>query len=172
MRSSIALPISWAGATRSIAFASHLRAGGRRKDPTLTYRYILRNIGRKGDLTSKVRESLVSVGRVLLYLANEADNMKWQKEMRQQLKSMQRDVQSLSDHATYLGSKITFLLDAMIGVMSVEQNNIIKIFSVAAVALMPPTLIASIYGMNFRKCRSWMDYGYPLASPVWVGDIA
>jgi magnesium transporter len=137
---------------------------GRRKDHTVTYRYILRNIGRKGDLTSKVRESLVSVGRVLLYLANEADNMKWQKEMRQQLKTMQRDVQSLSDHATYLGNKITFLLDAMIGVMSVEQNNIIKIFSVAAVALMPPTLIASIYGMNFRKMPEleW-TYGYPLA---------
>ena len=63
---------------------------------------------------------------------------------------MQRDVQSLSDHATYLGNKVTFLLDAMLGVMSVEQNNIIKMFSVAAVVLMPPTLVASIYGMNFK----------------------
>ena len=63
---------------------------------------------------------------------------------------MQRDVQSLSDHATYLTNKITFLLDAMLGVVSIEQNNIIKIFSVAAVVLMPPTLVASIYGMNFK----------------------
>ena len=63
---------------------------------------------------------------------------------------MQRDVLSLSDHATYLTNKITFLLDAMLGVVTIEQNNIIKIFSVAAVALMPPTLIASIYGMNFK----------------------
>jgi magnesium transporter len=77
---------------------------GRRVDRTITYRYILKTIGRKGDLTSKVRESLVSVGRLLLYLANEADTMKWQKEMRTQLKSMQRDVQSLSDHATYLAN--------------------------------------------------------------------
>ena len=137
---------------------------GRRVDRTITYRYILKTIGRKGDLTSKVRESLVSIGRLVLYLANEADTMKWPKETRSQLKSMQRDVQSLSDHASYLGNKVTFLLDAMIGVMSVEQNNIIKIFSVAAVALMPPTLIASIYGMNFKHMPelSW-EYGYPMA---------
>jgi magnesium transporter len=142
---------------------------GRRVDRTITYRYILKTIGRKGDLTSKVRESLVSVGRLLLYLANEADTMKWQKEMRTQLKSMQRDVQSLSDHATYLANKVTFLLDAMIGVMSVEQNNIIKIFSVAAVALMPPTLIASIYGMNFKHMPEldW-SFGYPMAIVLMV----
>ncbi len=137
---------------------------GRRVDRTITYRYILRTIGRKGDLTSKVRESLVSIGRLVLFLANEADAMKWPKEMRTQLKSMQRDVQSLSDHATYLANKVTFLLDAMIGVMSVEQNNIIKLFSVAAVVLMPPTLIASIYGMNFKHMPelNW-EFGYPLA---------
>jgi magnesium transporter len=142
---------------------------GRRVDRTITYRYILKTIGRKGDLTSKVRESLVSIGRLVLYLANEADTMKWPKEMRSQLKSMQRDVQSLSDHATYLANKVTFLLDAMIGVMSVEQNNIIKIFSVAAVALMPPTLIASIYGMNFKHMPEldW-TFGYPLAIVLMV----
>src|SRR5262252_728056 len=115
-----------------------------------SYKEILRAIGRKGDLTSKVRESLVSIGRVLLYLANEADSMRWAKETRSQLRGMQRDVGSLSDHATYLSSKITFVLDAMLGVVSIEQNNIIKIFSIAAVVLMPPTLVASIYGMNFK----------------------
>lgn len=142
---------------------------GRRVDRTITYRYILKTIGRKGDLTSKVRESLVSIGRLVLFLANEADGMKWPKEMRQQLKSMQRDVQSLSDHVSYLGNKVTFLLDAMIGVMSVEQNNIIKTFSVAAVALMPPTLIASIYGMNFKNMPEldW-TFGYPMAIVIMV----
>jgi magnesium transporter len=142
---------------------------GRRTDRTITYRYILKAIGRKGDLTSKVRESLVSIGRLLLFIANEADAMKWPKEMRAQLKSMQRDVQSLSDHASYLGNKVTFLLDAMVGVMSVEQNNIIKIFSVAAVVLMPPTLIASIYGMNFKHMPEleW-TYGYPAAIGLMI----
>ena len=83
---------------------------------------------------------------------------------RAQLRGMQRDVQSLSDHATYLSNKITFLLDAMLGVVTIEQNNIIKIFSVAAVVLMPPTLVASIYGMNFKHMPEldW-TFGYPLA---------
>jgi magnesium transporter len=131
---------------------------------TRSHQDILKVIGRKGDLTSKVRESLVSIGRVLLYLANEADNMRWAKETRSQLRGMQRDVQSLSDHATYLSNKITFLLDAMLGVVFIEQNNIIKIFSIAAVVLMPPTLVASIYGMNFKHMPE-LDWtlGYPVA---------
>jgi magnesium transporter len=142
---------------------------GRRVDRTITYRYILKTIGRKGDLTSKVRESLVSIGRLVLFLANEAEALKWPKEMRTQLKSMQRDVQSLSDHASYLGNKITFLLDAMLGVMSVEQNNIIKIFSIAAVVLLPPTLVATIYGMNFKNMPElgW-EFGYPMALVLMV----
>jgi len=133
------------------------------------YRAILKAIGRKGDLTSKVRESLVSIGRVLLYLANEADTMKWAKDARGELRGMQRDVQSLSDHAAYLSNKITFLLDAMLGVVNLEQNNIIKLFSVVAVVFMPPTLIASIYGMNFKFMPElqW-EYGYLMAVVVMV----
>jgi magnesium transporter len=136
----------------------------RDKRASRSYNAIMRIIGRKGDLTSKARESLVSIGRLLLFLANEAEGMRWSKDTRLQLQSMQRDVQSLSDHATYLANKITFLLDAMLGVVSIEQNNIIKIFSVAAVVLMPPTLVASIYGMNFKHMPelNWV-YGYPLA---------
>jgi magnesium transporter len=131
---------------------------------TRSYNEILKAIGKKGDLASKVRESLVSIGRLLLYLANEADSMRWAKEARAQLRGMQRDVHSLSDHAAYLSNKIQFLLDAMLGVVTIEQNNVIKIFSVAAVALMPPTLIASIYGMNFRHMPE-LDWqlGYPIA---------
>ena len=133
------------------------------------YRAILKAIGRKGDLTSKVRESLVSIGRVLLYLANEADTMKWAKDARGELRGMQRDVQSLSDHAAYLSNKITFLLDAMLGVVNLEQNNTIKIFSVVAVVFMPPTLIASIYGMNFKYMPE-LDWvvGYPIALVLMV----
>ncbi len=138
-------------------------------DRTRNYNQILRMIGRKGDLASKVRESLVSIGRLLLYLANEADTMRWAKEPRAQLRGMQRDVQSLSDHAAYLSNKIQFLLDAMLGVVTIEQNNIIKTFSVAAVALMPPTLIASIYGMNFKHMPELNWYlGYPVAIVLMV----
>ena len=105
----------------------------------------------------------------MLFVANEADVMKWPKEQRAMLKGMQRDVGSLSDHATYLSNKIQFLLDAMLGVVNLQQNNIIKIFSVAAVVFMPPTLIASIYGMNFHAMPelSW-EFGYPFAVILMV----
>jgi magnesium transporter len=84
--------------------------------------------------------------------------------MREQLKTMQRDVTSLTDHASYLSNKIIFMLDAMLGVVNLEQNNIIKLFSVMAVVLMPPTLIASIYGMNFKDMPELQWHlGYPLA---------
>jgi magnesium transporter len=128
------------------------------------YADILTAIGRKGDLTSKVRESLVSIGRVVTFVSAAVDGVKWSKDMREQLKTMQRDVASLTDHASYLSSKITFVLDAMLGVVNLEQNNIIKLFSVMAVVLMPPTLIASIYGMNFKSMPELEHpLGYPLA---------
>src|SRR5215470_5455503 len=128
------------------------------------YSQILITIGRKGDLTSKVRESLVSIGRLVAFLSAVVEGVKWSKDMREQLKTMQRDVHSLTDHASYLSNKITFTLDAMLGVVNLEQNNIIKLFSVMAVVLMPPTLIASIYGMNFKIMPEleW-EHGYDFA---------
>jgi len=138
--------------------------GAARTGHAKRYSDILIAIGRKGDLTSKVRESLVSIGRVVTFVAAAVDGVKWSKEMREQLKTMQRDVVSLTDHASYLSNKITFVLDAMLGVVNLEQNNIIKLFSVMAVVLMPPTLIASIYGMNFKLMPEleWI-HGYPMA---------
>ena len=135
----------------------------------LSYKDILKAIGSKGDLTSKVRESLVSIGRLLLFLANEAEGMRWSKDVRLQLQAMQRDVLSLSDHATYLANKIQFLLDALLGVVTLEQNNVIKIFSIAAVVLLPPTLVGTIYGMNFKNIPEldW-HYGYPMALIMMV----
>ena len=138
--------------------------GAARTGHAKRYSDILIAIGRKGDLTSKVRESLVSIGRVVTFVAASVDGIKWSKEMREQLKTMQRDVTSLTDHASYLSNKITFVLDAMLGVVNLEQNNIIKLFSVMAVVLMPPTLIASIYGMNFKIMPElqW-EHGYLFA---------
>ena len=138
--------------------------GAARTGHAKRYSDILIAIGRKGDLTSKVRESLVSIGRVVTFVAASVDGIKWSKDMREQLKTMQRDVASLTDHASYLSNKITFVLDAMLGVVNLEQNNIIKLFSVMAVVLMPPTLIASIYGMNFKGMPEleW-EHGYPYA---------
>ena len=139
-------------------------------DQSQSYQAILRAIGRKGDLNSKVRESLVSIGRLVIFLANEAEGLKLQKDQRTLVQSMARDVASLTDHATFLANKITFLLDALLGMVSLEQNNVIKIFSVVAVVLMPPTLIASIYGMNFKHMPE-LDWtlGYPLALLLMLG---
>jgi magnesium transporter len=143
--------------------------GAARTGHAKRYSDILIAIGRKGDLTSKVRESLVSIGRVVTFVTAATDGVKWSKDMREQLKTMQRDVTSLTDHASYLSNKITFVLDAMLGVVNLEQNNIIKLFSVMAVVLMPPTLIASIYGMNFKMMPEleW-EHGYPLALVMMV----
>jgi magnesium transporter len=129
-----------------------------------TYQEVLKTIGKKGDLNSKVRESMVSIGRLVLFLANEAEGLKLQKDQRSLVKSMARDTASLADHTTFLANKITFLLDATLGMVSLEQNNVIKIFSVVAVVLLPPTMIASIYGMNFRHMPEleW-PFGYPFA---------
>ncbi len=144
-------------------------AGNGTQTTSLSYKDMLKANGSHGDLNSKVRESLVSIGRLLLFLANEAEGMRWPKDVRLQLQSMQRDVLSLSDHSTYLNSKIQFLQDAVVGIVNIEQNNIIKIFSIAAVAMMPPTLIASIYGMNFKAIPEleWI-YGYPYAVVLMI----
>src|ERR1700755_1675357 len=147
--------------------------GAARTGHAKRYSDILIAIGRKGDLTSKVRESLVSIGRVVTFVAAAVDGVKWSKEMREQLKTMKRDVASLTDTPAYVSNKITFILDAMLGVVNLEQNNIIKLFSVMAVVLMPPTLIASVYGMNF-KVMPELDWahGYPMALVMMLGAAA
>ena len=128
---------------------------------------LLTRIGKSQDVVSKARDSAVSLARLLSFLSfalkNDAD------DPREHIKSLARDVTSLTDHATYLGGNVTFLLDAALGLINIEQNAIIKIFSVAAVIFMPPTLVASIYGMNFEHMPElkWL-YGYPYAVGVMI----
>jgi magnesium transporter len=112
-------------------------------------RGLIERIGFNGELNSKARESLVSLGRLVMFV-QQTGLPEMSSEQRGRFKSIGRDVASLSDHASFLGTKASFLLEATLGLINVEQNNIIKIFSVAAVMFMPPTLIASIYGMNFH----------------------
>jgi magnesium transporter len=124
---------------------------------------MIQKIGANGDLISKARESLVSFQRLLTYV-QQATNVTLSKDQSSRFKSTLRDVQSLSDHAGFLGSKVSFLLDAVLGLINLEQNNIIKIFSVAAAMFLPPTLIASIYGMNFHFMPELdTHWGYPAA---------
>ena len=131
------------------------------------FKNVLRRLGKEGDLISKARESLVSMGRLLAFLGQTSEGRS--RKSRTHLETLSHDIASLSDHATFLANKVNFLLEATLGLINVQQNNIIKIFSVAAVVLMPPTLIASIYGMNFHAMPelAW-PYGYPLALVTMV----
>jgi magnesium transporter len=115
------------------------------------------------NIAAKARESLVSLGRLVSF-AMLAEGKSGGQGYREHLKSIGRDLDSLASHASFLLSNVNFLLDAALGLINVEQNQIIKIFSVAAVIFLPPTLVASIYGMNFEYMPElhWL-YGYPLA---------
>lgn len=126
------------------------------------YKKVLRGIGKSGDLNSKVRELLVSLGRLLNYLGGECHSERT--ELRGHTDQIAADIRSLTDHSTYLAGKMTFILDATLGLINTEQNLIIKVVSLVSVTLMPPTLIASTYGMNFAHMPelSW-SFGYPLA---------
>jgi magnesium transporter len=132
------------------------------------HREELNLIGQNQVRCSKADESLVSLSRALTFLdANLRFNS--QKEIRFRIKSLQRDAASLAGYAERLSERLEFLLDATLGAINIEQTNIIKIFSVVAVAFLPPTLIASIYGMNFRLMPEldW-PWGYPLAVLLMV----
>jgi magnesium transporter len=129
----------------------------------------IRTIGREGELTSRSRETLLTLDRLLTYLAHAMGERGDDKALRSRVKTAGRDVSSLADHIGYLSTKITFLLDATLGMINNEQNSIIKIFSVLAVALMPPTLVGTIYGMNFKHIPEldWL-LGYPFALGLMV----
>lgn len=140
-----------------------------RENANQRYRAILSHIGRKEGLVSYARESLASLQRLISFLGADTDGSTIAKDGKANIKSMSRDVAGLSDYANFLGDKLQFLLDATIGMVGLEQNNIIKIFAVLSVVLMPPTLIASIYGMNFQHMPelSW-TYAYPSALVAMV----
>jgi magnesium transporter len=105
-------------------------------------------IGRCGHILTKVRESLIDKNRTIAYADGAAEWFAGESKTR--LKGILHDVNTLTDHATFLNGKINFLLDATLGMINIEQSRIIKIFSIAAVIFLPPTLVASIYGMNYE----------------------
>lgn len=115
----------------------------------IDYQYLIEQIGANADLNTNARESLLTLSRLIPFFSQSASSQINQNgEIR--LATLSQDIHSLSDHANFISSKVNFLLDATLGMINIEQNAIIKIFSVAAVIFLPPTLIASIYGMNFH----------------------
>lgn len=132
---------------------------------------LLKRVARAHDLTAKARESLVTLKRILAFTATVRE-VAADKGLRARLKTLSQDAQSLADYTAFLSSNIAFQLDALLGVVGIEQNNIVKIFSIAAVVFLPPTLVASIYGMNFHHMPEldW-PYGYPLALVLMVVSV-
>lgn len=130
------------------------------------YKEAIQRIGHVGDLATKAKGSLLNLTRLLLFLAAQSDI---NREAKERMKALMQDSNSIDEHARFLSAKVSFLLDATLGLINLEQNNIIKMFSVAAVAFLPPTLIASIYGMNFTYMPElkW-HYGYPFALVLMI----
>lgn len=129
---------------------------------------ILFSIGEEQRLVAKTRDSLASLYRLLTFFYA-LPVLQEDREMRELCRTITRDLQSLSEHANFVSVNITFLLDASLGFINLEQNGIIKIFSIASVVFLPPTLAASIYGMNFKFMPEleWI-YGYPFALSLMV----
>jgi magnesium transporter len=130
-------------------------------------------IGKLGGSVARAEESIVSLSRLFHYLGEANDSDRLDRDGRARLVTLEQDARSLAEHAKSLDAKVNFLLSATLGLVGLEQNTIVKIFSILAVVFMPPTLIASIYGMNF-KAMPELDWalGYPMAIGMMLTSIA
>jgi magnesium transporter len=126
------------------------------------YTDVLTRIGHIGERAANARESLVTVGRLLAFFAEARPNLGSNEQLDEHWLTVVKDVTALTDHATFLSNKVNFFLDATLGRINIDQNRVIKMFSVLAVILGPPTLVASIYGMNFENMP---ELGWPLGYP-------
>ncbi|SFV10778.1 magnesium transporter [Methylobacterium sp. 174MFSha1.1] len=157
--------------TRIFTFDTSANGNGRRdgaapKRRDLALRRLLRAIGRRGKALAKLRASLLGLGRILPYVAGEAEG--WLKpEEKARFESLRLDVASLDEFETRLSETVQFLLDATLGLINMEQNNTFRVLTVVSVIGIPPTLMASVYGMNFKHMPEldW-TFGYPFGLAV------
>ncbi len=131
---------------------------------------VLQSIAREEDLNGRIRRNVMDTRRALSFMMR---SRMLNAEQFEEARQILRDIDSLDSHTAFLFDKINFLMDATVGFININQNKIIKIFSVASVALLPPTLIASIYGMNFKHMPEldW-SYGYYFAIGLMVASVA
>jgi magnesium transporter len=132
---------------------------------------VLERVARNGELVSKAREALASLSRMLAFLQQQqqlASN-----DSRGRFRTLTRDVLAMSDYASFLGAKVQFILDATLGMVTINQNDILKIFSVVTVFLLPPSVVAGFYGMNFERIPwlqaewgPWVAVGLMLVSSL------
>ena len=130
----------------------------------------LNAIAREEDLNGRIRRNVMDTRRAVSFMMR---SRMLNAEQFEEARQILRDIDSLDSHTTFLFDKINFLMNATVGFININQNKIIKIFSVASVALLPPTLIASIYGMNF-KAMPELDWrlGYPFALVLMLASVA
>ena len=129
---------------------------------------VLGDIARQEDLNGRIRRNVMDTRRAVSFMMR---SRMLNAEQFEEARQILRDIESLDSHTAFLFDKINFLMDATVGFININQNKIIKIFSVASVALLPPTLIASIYGMNFQFMPELnMSWGYPMAIGLMVAS--
>jgi magnesium transporter len=162
-------------ATEIEAISSHIFARDleARRIPAARLTALLTRIGRAQTLLAKVRYSAVSTNRMLSFLGG-SNRLHDPAEVdaRNHLTSLTTDIMSLSEHSSFLSDNLTFLLDASLGLISIEQNAAMKLFSWAAVVFLPPTLVAGIFGMNFHHMPEldWA-WGYPASLIVMLASM-
>jgi magnesium transporter len=147
-------------------FRSRSVGGGDRRtraQENADLRSILRQLGASGDLISKIRDSLLALARIVPYVAT-MRGAELPTAVKTRLDTLRHDLVSLNDYESHLLNKVQLLMDATLGLINVEQNDIIKVLTVVSVVGVPPTLVASMYGMNFKYMPelTW-DWGYPYA---------
>ena len=127
---------------------------------------VLATIARQEDMNGRIRRNVMDTRRAVSFLMR---SKMLDAEQFEEARQIMRDIDSLDSHTTFLFDKINFLMDATVGFININQNKIIKLFSVASVALLPPTLVASSYGMNFRHMPEleW-SLGYPFAIGLMI----
>ena len=129
---------------------------------------VLGAIAHQEDLNGRIRRNAMDTRRAVSFMMR---SRMLNPEQFEEARQILRDIDSLDSHTTFLFDKINFLMDATVGFININQNKIIKIFSVASVALLPPTLIASIYGMNFQYMPELSQkWGYPFALALMVAS--
>ncbi len=135
------------------------QAGGRKEEDAVLRR-TLGQLGRLGDTISHIRDTQLAAARIVPYV--ELSAAPWlPKDIKIRLRTLRRDISSVSDFAAHLIGKLQFMLDATLGFISIAQNNLMKVMTIASVAGIPPVLVAGIYGMNFTHMPelAW-PYGY------------
>ena len=133
-------------------FGTHrMRRKEKRDDPdTDDLRDALEELGRVGDLITRQRDALVNLLRMITFAGNESSCLSAHENLYVPLRPVSRDVNSLAEYASFLSNKINFMLDAVLGLINIEQNDIVKVFTITSIVFLPPTLVASVFGMNYK----------------------